>query len=178
MYFDNLIRKDEPMHVRPIFILGALSLAWSWCAAASPAEEIAVPKYQPTWESLKAHKDPEWFYGTRPWRVYGEGPTREARGGGFSEHKDKAFTPRVNRMLKECHIENFSIWQREIEGKLYLFAYLEYSGNNFDADMKKMAADPETQRWWKETDPCQIPLPDAAAKGKIWADLTEVYYLQ
>ena len=59
----------------------------------------------------------------------------------------------------------------------YLFAYLEYTGTNFDADMKRMAADPETQRWWKETDPCQSPLPDAAAKGKIWSDTKEVYFL-
>ena len=85
--------------------------------------------------------------------------------------------PAVNRMLKECHIQNFSIHQCDIEGKLYLFAYLEYTGHDFEADMKSMAADPETQRWWKETDPCQIPLPDAAAKGNIWTDMTEVYYL-
>ncbi len=86
--------------------------------------------------------------------------------------------PAVNQMIKDCHIRNFSIYEREIEGKLYLFAYLEYTGTNFDADMKKMAADPETQRWWKETDPCQSPLPDAAAKGKIWADMKEVYHLK
>jgi L-rhamnose mutarotase len=86
--------------------------------------------------------------------------------------------PSVNKMIKECHIQNFSIYEREIDGKLYLFAYLEYTGKDFDADMKKMAADPETQRWWKETDPCQWPLPDAAAKGKIWSDLTEVYHLE
>ena len=85
--------------------------------------------------------------------------------------------PSVNRMIKDCHIRNFSIHECEIDGKLYLFAYLEYTGKDFDADMKRMAADPETQRWWKETDPCQSPLPDAAAKGKIWADTTEVYFL-
>ena len=85
--------------------------------------------------------------------------------------------PAVNRMIKESHIRNFSIHEREIDGKLYLFAYLEYTGKDFDADMKKMAADPETQRWWKETDPCQQPLPDAAAKAKIWADTKEVYFL-
>lgn len=84
----------------------------------------------------------------------------------------------VDRKLKECHIQNFSIWQREIEGKLYLFAYLEYTGSDFDADMQKMGADADTQRWWKETDPCQLPLPEAAAKGKIWTDMTEVYYLR
>ena len=49
--------------------------------------------------------------------------------------------PGVNKMIKQCHIQNFSIHEREIEGKLYLIAYLEYTGNNFDADMEKMAAD-------------------------------------
>ena len=81
------------------------------------------------------------------------------------------------KMIKECHIQNFSIYEREIAGKSYLFAYLEYSGTNFDADMKKMAADSETQRWWKETDPCQSPLPDASTKAKIWADMKELYHL-
>ena len=85
--------------------------------------------------------------------------------------------PAVNAMIKACHIRNFSIHEREIGGKLYLFAYLEYTGRDFDADMKKMAADPETVRWWKETDPCQSPLPDAAARGKIWSDTKEIYYL-
>jgi L-rhamnose mutarotase len=85
--------------------------------------------------------------------------------------------PSVNAKLKECNIRNFSIYEREIAGKTYLFAYLEYTGSDFDADMAKMAADPETQRWWKETDPCQLPLPDALKAGKIWADAKEVYHL-
>lgn len=85
--------------------------------------------------------------------------------------------PSVNAMLKQCHIRNFSIYEREIAGKTYLFAYLEYTGNHFDADMKKMAADPETQRWWKQTDPCQSPLPDALKAGRIWSDTKEIYHL-
>ena len=85
--------------------------------------------------------------------------------------------PAVNRMLHECHIQNFSIYERELDGKLYLFAYLEYVGRDFQGDMKRMAADPDTQRWWKETDPCQQPLPDALAQGKIWSDAREVYHL-
>ncbi len=85
--------------------------------------------------------------------------------------------PAVIRQIKASHIQNYSIFLREIDGKLYLFSYLEYTGKDFQADMKKMAADPETQRWWKETDPCQAPLPDAAAKGKIWSDAEEVFYL-
>jgi L-rhamnose mutarotase len=85
--------------------------------------------------------------------------------------------PEVTAKLKECNIRNYSIYEREIDGKTYLFSYLEYTGSDFEADMKKMAADPETQRWWLETDPCQQPLPDAAAQGKIWSDLKEVFHL-
>ena len=85
--------------------------------------------------------------------------------------------PGVTVKLKECNIRNYSIYEREIDGKTYLFSYLEYTGSDFEADMKKMAADPETQRWWLETDPCQQPLPDAAAQGKIWSDLKEVFHL-
>ncbi len=85
--------------------------------------------------------------------------------------------PAVNAKIKDCNIRNFSIYEREIEGKTYLFAYLEYAGKNFDSDMKKMAADPETRRWWKETDPCQSPLPDAKKAGKTWADTKEIYHL-
>ena len=106
--------------------------------------------------------------------VTGLKPEAAARYEGLHAHP----WPSVNRMIKACHIQNFSIHEREIEGRLYLFAYLEYAGTNFDADMQRMAADPETQRWWKETDPCQLPLPDAAAKGKIWSDTNEVYYLK
>jgi L-rhamnose mutarotase len=85
--------------------------------------------------------------------------------------------PTVLKQIKACHIQNYSIHEREIGGKLYLFTYLEYTGTNLDLDMKRMAADPETQRWWRETDPCQLPLPDAAAAGKIWSDTKEVFYL-
>ena len=85
--------------------------------------------------------------------------------------------PGVVKQIKACHIQNFSIHERDINGQLYLLAYLEYTGTNFDADMKRMAADPETQRWWRETDPCQSPLPEAAAAGKIWADTKEDFFL-
>jgi len=84
----------------------------------------------------------------------------------------------VNSRLKESNIRNYSIYEREIDGKMYLFSYLEYTGTDFDADMKKIATDPETQRWWKETDPCQSPLPEALKAGKIWSDTKELYHLE
>jgi len=80
--------------------------------------------------------------------------------------------PEVNAMLKKCNIQNYSIYFRDG----LLFSYLEYTGNDFDADMKKMAADPMTQKWWKETDPCQEPV-NSAEEGVWWADMEEVYHL-
>jgi len=84
--------------------------------------------------------------------------------------------PGVTRMISACHIRNYSIHVQEIDGKPYLFAYFEYTGDDFEADMARMAKDEETRRWWGETDPCQEPLPEAAALGKIWTDAREVFY--
>lgn len=85
--------------------------------------------------------------------------------------------PSVTAILKKCYIRNYSIYEAEIGGKTYLFSYLEYTGGDFTSDMKNMASEPETRRWWKQTDPCQQPLPEAAAKGKIWSDTKEVFHL-
>ena len=41
-----------------------------------------------------------------------------------------------------------------------------------------MAADTVTQRWWKETAPVQIPLPDAAAAGQTWSGMEELMHLE
>ena len=85
--------------------------------------------------------------------------------------------PGVLDMIKQCHIENYSIYLRKLEdGKTYLFSYLEYTGDDFDADMAKMAADPTTQKWWDVCKPCQEPLADLA-EGQWWADMEEVFHL-
>ena len=85
--------------------------------------------------------------------------------------------PQVNRQLKESNIQNYSIYlTRFPDGKYYLFSYFEYTGDDFEADMKKMAADPTTQKWWKETDPCQFGL-ENRAEGEWWKSMEEVYHL-
>ncbi len=85
--------------------------------------------------------------------------------------------PGVLRQIAASNIRNYSIYLREIDGRFFLFSYFEYIGDDFDADMARMEADPETQRWWRETGPCQIPPSDAARDGKIWADLEEVFHV-
>lgn len=87
-----------------------------------------------------------------------------------------AVWPAVQKKITECNIHNYSIYLKKVNGQWLLFSYFEYIGNDFDADMKKMADDSTTQRWWKETDPCQLPLPNAAAKNQVWSDMEEVFH--
>jgi L-rhamnose mutarotase len=65
---------------------------------------------------------------------------------------------------------------KKIDNSYFLFSYFEYTGTDFNADMNKMAADSTTRRWWKETDPCQLPLPDAVSKGEIWSGMDELFH--
>ncbi len=57
-----------------------------------------------------------------------------------------------------------------------LFAYMEYIGDDFDADMKKMAADPKTQEWWAIMEPMQQPV-EKRKEGEWWANMEEVFHL-
>ncbi len=76
-----------------------------------------------------------------------------------------AVWPEVNAMISACNMRNFTIFHRTLpDGKHYLFMYFEYVGDDFEADMRRMAADPTTQKWWKLTDPCQEPLPGRAGR--------------
>ncbi len=111
-------------------------------------------------------------------------PARYARATGLKPEKAARYRepraapwPGVVAMIRACHIRNFSIHERDIDGKTYLFAYLEYTGDDFAADMKRMAAEPEIRRRWAQTDPCRSPLPDAAARGAIRADTRELMSL-
>jgi L-rhamnose mutarotase len=85
--------------------------------------------------------------------------------------------PGVLRRIKASNLQNYTIYLQEIDGRFFLFSYFEYVGDNFEEDMRRMEEDPETQRWWRETGPCQIPLEKAGRNGAFWADLQEVFHL-
>ncbi len=87
-----------------------------------------------------------------------------------------AVWPEVLKMIRQCHIRNYSIYLRPLDdGSHYLFSYFEYSGHDFKADMAKMAADPTTQKWWAVCMPCQKPLENRAA-DEWWAGMEEVFH--
>ena len=81
--------------------------------------------------------------------------------------------PDVLDMIRQCNIRNYSIYHKDG----YLFSYFEYIGDDFDADMAKMAADPKTQEWWAIMEPMQDPL-STRAPGEWWANMEEVFHME
>lgn len=78
----------------------------------------------------------------------------------------------VLKMITTCNIRNYSIFHKGHQ----LFAYFEYVGENFDADMAKMAADPTTQKWRAIMMPMQQPI-ENREEGDWWANMEEVFHL-
>lgn len=82
--------------------------------------------------------------------------------------------PEVLAMISACNIRNYTIFLREPEN--LLFAYFEYHGTDYAADMEKMAQHEPTQRWWAMNDPCQEALA-SRAPGEHWAMMEDVFHL-
>lgn len=81
--------------------------------------------------------------------------------------------PGILDMISACHITNYSIFLKEPEN--LLFGYWEYTGEDFEADAAKMAADPLTKKWWDVCMPCQAPL-ETRREGEWWAMMEEVFH--
>jgi len=94
---------------------------------------------------------------------------------GIAEYKrlHAAVWPDVLKQIKASRIANYSIFLREPEN--LLFSYFEYEGDDFEADMKAMAADPKTQDWWKVCTPLQAPL-STNKPGEWWGSMEEVFH--
>ncbi len=88
----------------------------------------------------------------------------------YKQHHARVW-PEILRMIRECSIRNYSIFLKDD----LLFAYFEYVGEDFEADMAKMAADPRTQEWWAIMKPMQEPI-ETRAEGEWWANMTEVFH--
>ena len=83
-----------------------------------------------------------------------------------------AVWPGVLDMIRKCNIRNYSIYYKDG----FLFSYYEYVGDDYQADMAKMAADPTTQKWWELCEPCQAPL-ETRGENEWWARMQEVFHL-
>ena len=93
------------------------------------------------------------------------------------EHLDEykaahaAVWPGVLARITACNIRNYTIFVKDN----LLFAYYEYHGDDYAADMAKMAADPQTQAWWAINNPLQSPLA-TRAPGEWWAGMHEIFH--
>ncbi|WP_072500000.1 L-rhamnose mutarotase [Olsenella phocaeensis] len=90
---------------------------------------------------------------------------------GYESYKSHHACPfeGVNEMIKACNLQNYSIYYWDG----LLFSYYEYVGDDYEADMAKMAADPTTQEWWAAVVPQMRPF---GADGP-WVDMEELYHL-
>jgi len=82
-----------------------------------------------------------------------------------------AVWPEVLKQISESNIRNYSIFRYG----LLLFSYYEYVGEDFEADMKRMAKDPVTQEWWKVCDPLQQPVKETT-EGEWWHEIPAIFH--
>ena len=95
-------------------------------------------------------------------------------------HKDRiaeyeaihaAVWPEVLALIHQYNIRNYSIYRHGTT----LFAYMEYVGEDFEADMAAISEEPVNKRWWALTDTMQEPVADRAP-GEWWANMAEVFH--
>ncbi len=79
--------------------------------------------------------------------------------------------PGVLDRIRKSNIRNYSIFLLSN----ILFSYLEYVGNDCDADMEALA-DSTTKEWWKLTDPMQEPFPSRKTV-EWWTTMNSIEYL-
>lgn len=70
------------------------------------------------------------------------------------------------------NLRNYSIFLKEG----LLFAYYEYIGNNFEADINNIAKDTTTQDWWKLTKP-MLEMLETRKEGEWWASMEELFHM-
>lgn len=81
----------------------------------------------------------------------------------------------VLTMIYKANIRNFSIFHWGD----FLFAYMEYIGDDFESDMASIAQDPITREWWQVTDPLQEPVEGnsiGSVDGNWWKDMELLFH--
>ena len=86
-------------------------------------------------------------------------------------HAPENHWPKVKQAIQEAGQRNFTIFHKDE----FLFGYFEYTGDDFEADMKKLAEKPIIKEWLALTDPCQEPL-ETRKQGEWWAYMEEIYH--
>ena len=77
--------------------------------------------------------------------------------------------PSVAKAIESANLHNYSI--HYLDGEL--FAYMEYSGDDYAADMKRLGESEDMKQWCRICSEMQVSpgLPDGT-----WVDMEEVFY--
>lgn len=78
--------------------------------------------------------------------------------------------PEVSRIMAQHHHEHHSVY---VYGD-YLFQYLEYTGEDFEADMAQMRQSETMQKWWTLCRECVMPFD--GGDGPAWETLEEIFH--
>lgn len=76
--------------------------------------------------------------------------------------------PELLELIADCYIHNYSISLRGTE----LYTYYEYTGSDYEEDMKRMDESPVMRRWWQHSKPCFL----RHEEGIYYDELEEVFY--
>ena len=104
------------------------------------------------------------------------GQVIKVRGEYLDEYKKlhAAVWPDVLAVISRAKLQNYTIVLKEPEN--LLFAYWEYVGVDYEADMRQLGEDEAMRRWWVITDPMQEPFENRAPQ-KWWAEMPAVFHL-
>ncbi|MEV8213983.1 L-rhamnose mutarotase [Leifsonia sp. NPDC077715] len=80
--------------------------------------------------------------------------------------------PGVLAALAASNIRNYSIFRH---GEL-LFSYMEYVGDDYEADLRLLSEDPVTRAWLRLCGPLQLPLEDRR-DDEWWKSLPEIFHM-
>lgn len=88
------------------------------------------------------------------------------------EELHRAVPSAVLATIAACNIVNYSIYRHGDD----LFSYFEYVGDDYAADMQRMAEDPATQQWWAICMPLQNQTADRI-DGSWWTPMPELFHV-
>ncbi len=84
--------------------------------------------------------------------------------------------PGVLKRLEESHVHSYSIFHKRLpNGEHLVFSYFEYTGHDFEEDMRKIGEDEETLRWWDVCKPCFSPL-EPLPQGEVWSPMESIFF--
>ena len=81
--------------------------------------------------------------------------------------------PEVLEELKKINVQNYSIFLKED----FMFGYLEYDGENFEADMAEMQKIPIVDKWTKLMIDCFNPFPNND-DNESWVMMDQIFFME